>query len=506
MQDVGNAKIDLYRGFRPTESQRRFLVSKARGRLMSSGYGSGKSLTGCREGICWAAKYPGSRGLIGRRIADELATTTMVTFWKSMDKIGFLAGTPEQVKAGRAHYTHNKAERYIDFWNRSRIYYRHLDDPQSLGSLELNWAFIDEGAEVEDDIYKTISSSRLRWHIDGCDQADRVVAMIEAGASDEQVMAVACNCPYGIWVCTNPGASGYLRAVTEGMVEDWEWIRAKPGDNPYNGPDYYAKMQRDRKINGEVWFKKFYEGDWGAFEGQRFTMFDESRHLIDVEWRPTAEHRVVCGWDFGHVETFVSFMAYLPDSSEPVVVFDEVVVNEVQEPGQVADAVKAKLGEYRVSQSQIVMLGDPAGVASSQFSKISPISAYAALGLGIGPCKQGKNPVDRANLLAAYLVENRIQPDGSIWPGIVFVKQRTRRTVNSVVNLRWKPQTGRVGEDPREVFLDKNKHGFDGLTYGIYAVPPPGAPAQEKRPLAGANLSARDAWRASSEPEVWEEL
>lgn len=507
MHVVGKAQtIDLYRRFRPTPSQTKFLKSTAFGRLFSSGYGSGKSMTGCREAIRWAVVYPGCRGLIGRLVADELKTTTMVTFWKSMATIGFQPGTPEQVARGEAHYTHNKSERYIDFWNESRIYYRHLDDPDSLGSLELNFAFIDEGAEVDDSIYKTISSSRLRWHLTGCDQQERVIAMMDAGASDEEITAIDCPCPRGIWVCTNPGASGYIRAVTRGKVPDWEWIPAKPGDNPYNGPDYYAKMARDRLINGEVWMKKFYEGSFDAFEGQRFTMFDESRHILATEWRPTSDHRVVLGWDFGHVETFVSFMAYMPGSNEPVVVFDEVAINEVQEPAQVADAVKAKLERYRINDSQMVQLGDPAGVASSQFSKISPISAYAALGLGIGPCKAGKNPLHRADLLASFFTQKRVQPDGSVWPGIVF-GPNCRRTIDSVVSLRWKPQTSRAGEDPREVFLDKNKHGFDGLTYGIYAVPPPDtAPVLERKPLAGVNPSARDAFRMGSDPEEWVEL
>ncbi len=498
-KDASVRSIDLYRRFRPTGSQEKFLRSEALGRLFSSGYGSGKSMVGCREGIRWALQYPGSRGLIGRQVADELKTTTMVTFWKQMAIIGLQQDT---------HYTHNRSERMVTFWNGSEILYRHLEDPDALGSLELNWAFIDEGAEVNDQIYKTITSSRLRWHLPACDQTERVHDLIDQGATDEELMSVDCDCPRGIWVCTNPGASGYLRAVTLGKADGWDWIRAKPGDNPYNGPDYYAKMERDRQINGDVWMKRFYEGSWDAFEGQRFTMFDHDTHVLATEWRPTKDHKVVLGWDFGHVETFVSFMAYLPGQREPVVVFDEVVVNNVDEPTTVAAAVKDRMASYGLSARDVVQMGDPAGVASSQFSRISPIGAYAALGLGIAPCKAGKSPVDRANLLAAFLIEKRIQPDSSVWPGIVF-GPNVPRTVQSVVNLRWKPSQGRAGEDPREVFLDKDKHGFDGLTYGLYLVPPPNTTPRlerKERPLAGINLSARDAFRAGGDVEEWEDL
>lgn len=489
-----SAQIDLWRRFRPTGSQEKFLRSTAFGRLFSSGYGSGKSMTGCREGIMWAVKYPGSRGLIGRLVGDELKTTTMVTFWKSMDTIGFRRCESERDMAdGKGHYVHNKSERYIDFWNGSRIYYRHLDDSDSLGSLELNWAFIDEGSEVADAIYQTISSSRLRWHLTACDQADRVNRLIDRGATDEEIRQVDCDCPRGIWVCTNPGASGYLKAVTRGEVADWEWIAAKPGDNPYNGPDYYAKMERDRKVNGEVWMKRFYEGSWDSFEGQRFTSFDRDTHVLATDWRPTDQHLIRLGWDFGHVETFVSFMAYLPDRNEPVVVFDEVVVNEVQDPQQVADLVKAKFREYGINGRLVISMGDPAGTGATQFSSISPIGAYAGLGLPINPCKKGKSPTDRANLLTAFLNERKVMLGGERWPGIVF-SPRCARTIDSVVNLRWKPQTGRLGEDPREVFLDVNKHGFDGLSYGLFAVPPPDLPKPPFKPGPNVNVGPQAAY------------
>lgn len=467
---AASTTIDLFRRFRPTPSQDRFFASTAFGRLFSSGYGSGKSKTGCREGIRWAVKHPGSRGMIGRLTATDLRDTTMVTFWREMAQIGFVAGDSAAVRRGRAHYTHNKADREVVFWHDSRIIYRHLDDPDALGSLELNWAFIDEGAEVDDAIYKTISSSRLRWHLPSCDQQERVEELLDRHASDEEVAAVPCDCPRGMWVCTNPGASGYLKAVTRGQVDRWEWIPAKPGDNPYNGPDYYAKMERDRAVNGDIWMKRFYEGSWDAFEGQRFPMFDRDRHVLVSGWRPTRAHQVILGVDFGHRETFVTWMAYHPKLNEPVVVFHELQVNEVQEPREVADEVKRINADYGITDA--ISLGDPAGVGSSQFSSVSPISAYAGLGWYIAPCKAGKSPTARADLLTAFLMESRRQPDGSLWPGIVF-GPNCPALVDSIINLRWKPQVSRLGEDPREQFVKKDDHGFDALGYGLVGVPPP---------------------------------
>jgi hypothetical protein len=483
-----NTQIDLFARFRPGPSQLRFLKSKKLGRLMSSGYGSGKSKTGSREGIRWAVMHAGSRGLIGRLTATDLRDTTMVTFWKEMAQIGFKrAETERDLNAGRGHYVHNKADREIRFWNGSSIIYRHLDDPEALGSLELNWAFIDEGAEVDDQIYKTISSSRLRWHLPGCDQQQQVERLIANYASDEEIGAVRCECPRGIWVCTNPGASGYLRAVTRGEVPDWEWIPVPAGENKYNGPDYYAKMERDRQINGDIWMKKFYEGSWDAFEGQRFPMFDRDTHVLREAWKPTEAHDVVEGWDFGHRETFVCWIAYHPKANEPIVVFHELQMNEVMEPKDVADEVKRIRRLYGIDP---IALGDPAGVAASTFSAVSPIQAYAGLGVMIAPCKLGKSPTARADLLTAFLNERRAQPDGSKWPGIMFT-ETCPATIDSVINLRWKPQTGKLGEDPREQFLKKDDHGFDALGYGLVGVPPPDLRIKTVQLPAGVNGTAQ---------------
>ena len=48
-----------------------------------------------------------------------------------------------------------------------------------------------------------------------------------------------------------------------------------------------------------------------------------------------------------------------------------------------------------------------------------------------------------------------------------------------------KPQTSRVGEDPREVFLKKDDHGFDSCSYGLSVVPEPLAEKPRPRNLGG---------------------
>lgn len=468
--------IDLWRRFTPFETQSRFLRSPAKYRLLSSGYGGGKSSLGCRESIRHAVNFPGSRNGIFRDVGEQLRKTTMITFWREMAICGF----KENV-----HYTYLKQEKEVRWWNKSVTLFSHFEDVDALGSFELSTAFIDEGADVPDEIYAALFPGRLRTHLPGCALAEEIQARMDAGLAHDDLN---CPCPQRGWVCTNPGGSGYLKRVTLGeMGDEWEWFPVKPGENPFNGPDYYEEMRRKRSINGEVWFQRYYNGDWSAFEGQRFTMFDREKHVAPTTFTPGPEYEVIEGWDFGHRETFVVWIAYRPDSNEPVVVFDELQYREVQQPSQVANLVKEVRARHRIAD-RVRALGDPAGAAASQFSEIGPISAYAQLGIYIAPCRIGKSPVDRANVIAKFLVESRKQLDGQVWPGIVF-SPNCSATIDSLTNLRWKPNHNRLGEEGREQFVKVNDHGFDALGYGILGVPPPGEPDAPRKARPGVNTS-----------------
>lgn len=453
--------IDLWRNFRPFDTQRRFLESTAKYRLLSSGYGGGKTALGCRESIRHAVQHPGSINAIFRDTGTNLRDTTMQTFWREARTIGFQENT---------HYTYNKQDRIIRWWNNSETWFRHFEDVEALGSIELSTAFIDEGSEVADDIYAALFPGRLRAHLPDCDIATQIR---QAQDNGQPTHNITCACPQRAWICTNPGASGYLKQVINGqMGPEWEWFPVKPGENPYNGPAYYNEMRRKKNIYGDAWYRRYYEGSWDAFEGQRFTMFDRDKHILPTPFRPDPNrYDIIEGWDFGHRETFIVWIAADPNGQEPNVVFHELKINEVQSPQQVANAVKRIRDHYRIHNT-VRALGDPAGIAANQFSAISPITAYAQLGIYISPCRHGKNPLARADVIAKWLTTERRQPDGTTWPGLVF-NPTCPHVVDSLTSLRWKNTSNRLGEEPREAFIKINDHGFDALGYGILGITPP---------------------------------
>lgn len=449
--------IDIWSGFRfDNPAQMGFLRSPARYRLLSSGRGGGKSYLGCYESIRCALDFPESRNMVARLKSTELEKSTHITFRKALRNIGLQKDV---------HYRYNDNKSTYFWQNGSETVLSHLEDEEKFGSVELSTIFIDEASQVPDGVFQMLFPANLRWEVG----------------------------PHRAWFCTNPGPYGWLRDIVYGkakgtmkeylhekadgtierVVDDYEWFPVKPGMNRHNpgGQDYFDDLALQSKRYGPHWKAKYLDGNWDSFEGQRFPDFDHDSHVLASPFSPDTRYEIIEGWDFGHRETFVVWIAYNTKTNEPVVVFDELQVNEVQEPSQVADLVKEKRAKYGIAD-RVIALGDPAGIGASQFSAVSPISAYAGLGIFIAPCKRGKSPTARADMLNEFLTETRRQTDGSLWPGIVFGPNCVS-VVKSVVNLRWKPSTSTLGEDPREQFMKKDDHGFDALGYGLVGVPPP---------------------------------
>jgi len=130
--------------------------------LFGGGAGGGKSYFGCSWIIDACLKYKGIRCLIGRSKLDNLKKTTLNTFFEVCADWG--------MKAGK-HYEFNAGSNIITFFNGSQVMLKDLfhypSDPNydSLGSLELTMAFIDECNQITHKA-KAILSSRIRYKLD----------------------------------------------------------------------------------------------------------------------------------------------------------------------------------------------------------------------------------------------------------------------------------------------------------------------------------------------------
>lgn len=197
--------------------------------------GGGKSKLGCYWLTKMGFKYPGSRWLMGRSELKNLKKTTLNTFFETAKEQGLRAGT---------HYDLNSQESIIHFPNLSQIiladlhFYPSDPDFDSLGSLEITGAFIDETPQVTEK-GKNIVKSRIRYKLN------------EFGLIPKLLMTgnPAKNWSYNDFY--KPFKEGTLR-------KDRKFVQALPGDNPHLPASYIESLRGLDKNSRE----RLLEGNW----------------------------------------------------------------------------------------------------------------------------------------------------------------------------------------------------------------------------------------------------
>ena len=130
--------------------------------LFGGGAGGGKSWWLCAAIISNCITYKGIRALLGRSKLDNLKKTTLNTFFEVCGQWNLT--TPK-------HYTYNAQTNIISFYNGSEVILKDLFNYpsdrnfDSLGSLELSIAGIDECNQITEKA-KQIVSSRIRYKLD----------------------------------------------------------------------------------------------------------------------------------------------------------------------------------------------------------------------------------------------------------------------------------------------------------------------------------------------------
>ena len=202
--------------------------------LYGGAAGGGKSFLLVAYAIITSLKYPGVRGLIGRSKLDALKKTTLNTF--------FDVCSQWNIKAGE-HYTYNAQSNIIKFYNDSEILLKDLflypsdANFDSLGSLELTYACIDEANQITEKA-KNVLSSRLRYKLD------------EYGLIPKLYMS--CNPAKG-WVYNI-----YKESKDNTLPQHKKFIQALVSDNKHISKHYTAQLNKLDEISKA----RLLRGDW----------------------------------------------------------------------------------------------------------------------------------------------------------------------------------------------------------------------------------------------------
>jgi hypothetical protein len=203
--------------------------------IFGGGAGGGKSAFGCYWALKLCLKYAGIRGLIGRSQLKILKETTLVTFFEICSKQGLRVGVD---------YTFNAQSSIIHFYNGSQILLKDLylypSDPNfdSLGSLEISFAFIDECNQLSEKAWN-ITMSRIRFKLDEFGIIPKILG--------------TCN-PSKNWVYRK----FYKPSKTGELLENIAFVQSLATDNPYISQHYIENLKKIDNVSKQ----RLLYGNW----------------------------------------------------------------------------------------------------------------------------------------------------------------------------------------------------------------------------------------------------
>lgn len=204
--------------------------------LYGGGAGGGKSMLGAYWVLKQCLKYPNTRYVIGRSRLKNLKETTLRSLFEVCSMQGLTANVD---------FTYNETKSLITIHHsQSEILLKDLfhypSDPNfdSLGSMEITGAFIDEATEITPTAYNVIQS-RMRYNLD------------DHGLTPKLLMT--CNPSKG-WIY-----SEFYKKFKDGTLDDnKKFVQSLVTDNP-NISKHYINQLRQLDVLSQ---KRLLFGDW----------------------------------------------------------------------------------------------------------------------------------------------------------------------------------------------------------------------------------------------------
>jgi phage terminase large subunit len=299
--------------------------------LYGGSAGGGKTFLGCAWIIINCLKYKNTRWLIGRSKLDSLKKTTLKSFFDVCKSWNIKSGVD---------YTLNSHSNIITFFNGSEIILKDLflypSDPEfdSLGSLEITGAFIDEASQIELKAKNTVAS-RIRYKLD------------EYGLTPKILMT--CNPSRG-WIYTE----FYKKWKDEKLEPHRQFIQALITDNPYIPKSYINQLQQSLD---RVQKQRLLYGMW-EFESDASTLIDydnivalwNNNHVFGYSIKKYISADIA---RFGQDKTTITLWTGL--------VLEKVYILEKKSVVQSANFIRELAREHRVQLSNIVIDADGVG-------------------------------------------------------------------------------------------------------------------------------------------------
>lgn len=343
------------------------------------------------------------------------------------------------------------------------VCFRNLDDPSKYKSAEFGGVAVEELTEHDKGVFDTLRGS-LRW----------------PGLDDTKFVAA-----------TNPGGPGHLwvkqlwldrdfPTELQPLADSFAFVQALPTDNPHLGQAYLDDLRAQPEAIRRAWL----EGEWDVFEGQVFSEWRTSLHVVN--WDPPASWSFAGGLDWGYRNPgWFGLFGAGPDG-------DVLCVNEM--PFQQTEAVEVGKAIAQMCQSVGVtyIYADSAMWAQTGLGPTHAERVQEGLRLAmgnrapvlVGSTKGAGSRLAGLNVFHEYLAWDSVDrkpgmegiplDDKRMIPPWCLPKLRFHqrckyaiRTIPALVYATSKAKT----QSPEDVDTRGDDHGFDGTKYYLMSRP-----------------------------------
>jgi phage terminase large subunit len=319
--------------------------------LFGGSAGGGKSYFGAAWLLYSCLRYPGTRWLMGRAVLKTIKHTTLNSF--------FMVCSDWGVKKGQV-YKFNAQSNVIEFTNGSTILlkdlYQYPADPNfdSLGSLEISGAFIDEVNQCTEKA-KNVVASRIRYMLSDYKLRPKVL--------------MSCN-PAKNWVYD------FYKQDRDGtLATHKKFVKAKLADNPHISEFYEEQLKKLDPVSRE----RLLHGNWEYDSGED-RLFDYESVLNMFTNSSVSE-------DVG--ERYLSCDIALLGSDKLVIcvwygmVVKEIITKDKTSADNVEKLIRNTADIHKIPQKNIIIDSDGVGQYLSHYMK------------GVQPFVNNAKPLDK---------------------------------------------------------------------------------------------------------------
>lgn len=436
--------------WRAQPRQMAFLQRREKECLFGGARGGGKTDALVAYITLRANKYPGSKHVIIRRA------------WVDLMKAGGAVLRSHEMLGGRAAW--NGQYRRWTFPNGSVLEFGHCKDEadkQQYQGAQYDTVCFEEVTQFTETQYFAISASARTTR------------------TDLETRIRATGNPGGIghgWVkkrFVDPFPAGNVTISDQETGRTRSFIPSRVYDNlalMNADPEYVAVLKAMPEGLRRAWL----DGSWDSFEGQVFTEFDPTRHVVAPFPIPPSWRRIIA-IDYGYAAPFCALWLAQDPETQNVVIYREVYETKKRDATQVKLILAAMPREERA----LIRAGiaDPSMWQKKGENGVSPADVYLRGGLPLMPAKNNRlHGKMRVHEFLSLRVENE---EPTVIPAL--------RIFSTCTNLiRTLPNLVYDKHQVEDVDTHTEDHPYDAARYGLMAL--------SRRPLGSFTILATDGY------------